>query len=274
MNESTTWLSKSRVIALIFVAVLVVAGLVLFFARGSEDSPTAAPATHPDGEDSVQAEQWAGKTADRWGTMVYFPVDSRGQILSERLTKRDPADPSAQLIAPEGVVMQYTDVGSTGMPVPFSTTDGPTGFDGTLPTGFSQSGAGAGLAAAHWVATMWTEDTDVVDDYAAMADGFSQKNIERRKRMARGETGGNLSDEMLSMPAAEAYKITAWDGDYARVTAYFRDHKDDVDFYLTYDMDLRYSNGQWIPLHSDTSTSGEAGIARSLDPGAVRWALR
>ena len=274
MNESTTWLSKSRVIALIFVAVLVVVGLVLFFARGSEDSPTAAPATHPDGEDSVQAEQWAGKTADRWGTMVYFPVDSRGQTLSERLTERDPADPSAQLIAPEGVVMQYTDVGSTGMPVPFSTTDGPTGFDGTLPTGFSQSGAGAGLAAAHWVATMWTEDTDVVDDYAALADGFSQKQTEKRKREARGETGGNLDEQVLNAPAAEGYKINAWDEDYARVRTYFRVHNEDREFYVAYDMDLRYENAQWVPMHGNDSLNSSELVFMTLEPGVVRWEMR
>ncbi|UYF97193.1 hypothetical protein OCS65_28195 (plasmid) [Rhodococcus aetherivorans] len=88
----------------------------------------------------------------KFDRVVYVPLDTRGVILSETLASTN--RPVEQ--APSGVMLQRI---HGNMDLPFSTSDGPTGFtDNGVATGFARTAQGAALAAAHYVAYLISGD--------------------------------------------------------------------------------------------------------------------
>ncbi|MBD8057080.1 hypothetical protein ICV35_25930 [Rhodococcus ruber] len=129
----------------VIVVVAVVFGLVMAF-RGDDEplvslDPTTDNAATTEVEDGLFEPDPVFDKANR---VIYVPLDPNGVILSDTLASGSrPADQ-----APSGVMLQRI---HGNMDLPFSTSDGPTGFtDNGVATGFSRTAQGAALAAAHY----------------------------------------------------------------------------------------------------------------------------
>ncbi|MGO2516850.1 MAG: hypothetical protein ACTH8X_12095, partial [Corynebacterium variabile] len=211
-----------KLVAAGFVATVVVVAAILFIVNRNGDSGNSSTADNSaSGDDLVSEMEWTGKRADINGQMVYFPKDTKGQPFST--TVRDySGDPGAAGSGtPSRTVFQTTDF-SGGAPVPFSTQDGPTGFDGTVPVGYSQSAAGAALAAAAYfpqispVRTTYEEFVEKAT-YRPTSDQLSraaERVADDKDSRAPGEHGTIVG------AAASMYSVPVFDTDYARVILY------------------------------------------------------
>ncbi|WP_277371936.1 hypothetical protein [Rhodococcus rhodochrous] len=152
--SSATKLTIGLAAVALIVVVGVVVSLVMVF-RGDDADPlvsldptTDNGATAQDTDGLFEPDPVFGK----FDRVVYVPLDPKGVILSETLASGNrPADQ-----APSGVMLQRI---HGNMDLPFSTSDGPTGFTDTgVATGFARTAQGAALAAAHYVAYLLSGD--------------------------------------------------------------------------------------------------------------------
>lgn len=264
-DSHTDQRSKSREalkpIAAGFVVVVVVLVAVLFFINRDSDE-TTTPAE--DTADAVLGMQWSGKQADVWGNMVYFPKDTKGQPLTERVRDYTGDTVAAASGTPSKTVFQTTDF-SGGVPVPFSTQDGPTGFDGTVPIGYSQSAAGAALAAAAY-ATQVSPVRTTYEEFIAKGtyQPTSAQLAKARERVA------DEADSRAPGPHGEIagwhfpmYSIEVFDGDYARVVLY----ASLSDGNAAWPIELRWDNNTW-----KFSATGEVQEPAEIPQGVISWA--
>lgn len=134
--------------ALGLVAVLVL-GWVIITALAAEESPTepGSPAAE-DGTGSGSPTFAADPVFDSYGRVAYVPANSpHGVALAASTVSGTPGRQGTQ--KPDGVLLQKV---NGDMVLPFSTSDGPTGFTSTgVATGFSHTPQGAALAAIHYM---------------------------------------------------------------------------------------------------------------------------
>jgi hypothetical protein len=255
--------SFRRILAAGFIVVVVVVAAVLFFVnRGNDDKDGALSGGSGS---STPAEQfdWAGKKADPRGVMVYFPKDTKGQPLSDSTRDYSGNQTAAASGTPSDTVFETTDF-SGGAAIPFSTEDGPTGFDGTVPTGYSKSAAGAALALAAYapqispVRTTYEEFTqkatvDATSDSLARA---ADRVRDPKDSRAPGEPGEIVGE------AWPQYTVDAFDGDYARITLYFQTAEEPG----SWTCDLKWEDGIW-------KLAGASSISKvdAVPQGAQSW---
>ncbi|MGP9725288.1 hypothetical protein ACT3SZ_14865 [Corynebacterium sp. AOP40-9SA-29] len=265
-DEGKSAWSTRRMIAAGFLAVLVVAAAALFIVNrnGGDDSSSAGSgsSTQQGGQSLADEYEWRHKEADFFGQMVYAAEDSLGQILSETTREYEsPTSTEARESRAEGVVFQATDF-SGRLPIPFSTTDGPTGFDGMVPVGYSQSAAGASLAAAAYITQMYNPPSYAEYIEKATTDPTTEELSEARKRVADNEQYFDAGDDIVGF-ANTAYDVVTFDGDYARVNLFVRDNHDEVGQVT---MDLRWVDGMW--KGDETS---ELSVLDAMPQGVSIW---
>ncbi|WP_405493424.1 hypothetical protein [Nocardia sp. NBC_00511] len=129
------------------VAVIVIAGLVVYFGRS--DTPSASSA----GTTSVSADSdatgFAAPDVDLFGRRVDVPNNPAGQPLPQDTSKqRKATDQDWLTAAPLGTTAPHGWQRVYGASVPFSTSDGPTRLEDGLAVGYSHTPQGAALAAA------------------------------------------------------------------------------------------------------------------------------
>jgi len=131
---------------IVIVVVAVVFGLVMVF-RGDDEplvslDPTTDNAATAEVEDGLFEPD---PVFDKFNRVVYVPLDPNGVILSDTLAGGSRSADQA----PSGVMLQRI---HGNMDLPFSTSDGPTGFtDNGVATGFARTPQGAALATAHYL---------------------------------------------------------------------------------------------------------------------------
>lgn len=130
-------------------AVIVVMGLVislLIWWRGGDEPLVPAGDQSPDATTEIQSTQFElDPFFDEKGRVVYVPLDERGVALPQS----SPAAGRSAATAPSGIMLQRI---HGNMILPFSTSDGPTGFsDAGVATGFARTAQGAGLAIVHYL---------------------------------------------------------------------------------------------------------------------------
>lgn len=228
-----------RIVAAGFVVVVIVAAAALFIVGriGGDDSTDASGDGAAGGaggaggvgssDQVVDRFEWADRKADVNGQMVYKPEPRRGQILSDRVRSYPSASgPEASSSKPQGVVFESIEI-SKLYAVPFSTSDGPTGFDGDIPVGYSRSAAGAALAAgAYNGATLIVNaspeksrkilanpTTDQLDFARGLSEAWKDGGEQEY-----GSTFDGFLDGKLNAP--DGYIINSYDGSYARVTIF------------------------------------------------------
>lgn len=152
--SSATKLTIGLAAVALIVVVGVVTSLVIVF-RGDDAEPLASLDPTIGGAATAQVEDGQFEPDPVFGKfdrVVYVPLDTRGVILSDTLASAN--RPAEQ--APSGVMLQRI---HGNMDLPFSTSDGPTGFtDNGVATGFSRTAQGAALAAAHYLAYLISGD--------------------------------------------------------------------------------------------------------------------
>jgi hypothetical protein len=226
-----------------FLIVIVVGAAILFAVNrvGDESQDTPGNPTQGAGASLADQYEWRHKEADFFGHMVYAADDPKGQILSESTREYDsPTSTEAKDSEATDVVFQATDF-SGRLPIPFSTTDGPTGFDGEVPVGYSQSAAGASLAAAAYITQMWTPPH--YDEYVEKATvNPSTEVVSEAKKTAEQNRAAFEDKGDIFGFANTAYDVVTFDGDYARVNLFLRDKQDGTGKVT---VDLRWIDGMW-----------------------------
>lgn len=225
-----------RIVAAGFVAVVIVAAVALFIAGrfGGDDSTDASGDAAAGGAGGAVSSgqvaerfEWADRKADVNGQMVYKPEPRRGQILSDRVRSYPSASgPEASSSKPQGVIFESIDIAKL-TPVPFSTSDGPTGFDGDVPIGYSRSAAGAALAAGAYRAPIVFSDASPEKSRKILANPTTDQ-LEAARKLGEGweiaveQEGEAKSDGFLDgrLDAPDGYIINSYDGSYARVTIF------------------------------------------------------
>ena len=155
--SSATKLTIGLAAVALIVVVGVVVSLVMVF-RGEDAEPlvsldptTGSSATAQDKDGLFEPDP----VFDAFNRVIYVPLEPNGVILSDTLASSNrPADQ-----APSGVMLQRI---HGNMDLPFSTSDGPTGFtDNGVATGFARTAQGAALAAAHYIGYVAAGDNRV-----------------------------------------------------------------------------------------------------------------
>lgn len=224
-----------RIVAAGFVAVVIVAAVALFIAGrfGGDDSTDASGDAAGGAGGAVSSGQvaerfeWADRKADVNGQMVYKPEPRRGQILSDRVRSYPSASgPEASSSKPQGVIFQSITM-AKNYPIPFSTSDGPTGFDGDVPIGYSRSAAGAALAAAAYNGPTVFSDPSPEKARSVFAktttDQLSKfEAMQKEREQYIADEGESKLDGFLDgrLDAPDGYIINSYDGSYARVTIF------------------------------------------------------
>ncbi|KXF84364.1 hypothetical protein D092_20810 [Rhodococcus ruber Chol-4] len=152
--SSATKLTIGLAAVAVIVVVGVVVSLVMVF-RGEDAEPLVSldPTTGSGATAQVEGGLFEPDPVfDRFERVVYVPLDPNGVILSETLASGNrPADQ-----APSGVMLERI---HGNMDLPFSTSDGPTGFTGNgVATGFARTAQGAALAATHYLSYLLSGD--------------------------------------------------------------------------------------------------------------------
>ncbi|BDB63489.1 MULTISPECIES: hypothetical protein [Rhodococcus] len=166
--SSATKLTIGLAAVALIVVVGVVVSLVMVF-RGDDAEPlvsldptTGSSATAQDTDGLFEPDP----VFDKANRVIYVPLDPNGVILSETLASGN--RPANQ--APSGVMLQRI---HGNMDLPFSTSDGPTGFtDNGVAIGFSRTAQGAALAAAHYGGyfASGTDRTNMLVEAALLSD--------------------------------------------------------------------------------------------------------
>ncbi|AOD24803.1 hypothetical protein IM25_23925 (plasmid) [Rhodococcus sp. p52] len=147
-------------IGLAGVAVIIVVGLVIsiVMAFRSDDEPLVSLDPSTDTGATAQLDDlkfMPEPVFDAFNRVIYLPLDPRGVILSDTVASGN--RPAEQ--APSGVMLQRI---HGNMALPFSTSDGPTGFtDNGVAAGFARTPQGAALAAAHYIGYVAAGDNRV-----------------------------------------------------------------------------------------------------------------
>ena len=128
------------------IVVVVAAGLFMAFGGNGDDDGGGDQAAVGAGAPAEEvAEQFGSPTTDAHGRQVMVPINGVGFPLPQNAAaSKGFDDPGAFTTPPAGLMWQQTGQVVT----PFSTSDGPTRMDGTVPRGFAHTPGGAALAAA------------------------------------------------------------------------------------------------------------------------------
>lgn len=227
MRRSESYKSTTLFVSVLFLAVIVVlAGAVAVSSKDTDHAapgipsesgvPTAQPA--PPAPEELPADAFGIPTTDQHGRRVETPTNPLGQVLPQTgpsSPSTAPADGSVP--APAGLMWQRVN----GMPLPFSTSDGPTSIsaDG-VPGGFSHTPQGALLAAwqigqrAAWAPdnqaqAVITQRAVVGPAAAAVADRMNHNDAQLQQLRPQ------LPARMFDTPIA--VKVENYDADYAHV---------------------------------------------------------
>ncbi|GGC69889.1 hypothetical protein IEU95_01720 [Hoyosella rhizosphaerae] len=211
----TSSLASTRVgavVALVTMIVVMGAAVSIWILIKGDDQPLASSDLAPS---AAQQQRPASKfEPDPWvdvlGRAVYVPLDERGVILDQY----PPATNRTELDAPGGVVLQQI---HGNMAMPFSATDGPTGFtDNGIAKGFARTAQGAGLAGAHYMGYLAGGN----DRIALMQEaGLVIEESELLQEDIRHNASGGELAARNSRPqgTAELIKVDYHNGDLAQV---------------------------------------------------------
>lgn len=243
--------AKKIIAAGFLIVVLVVAAGLFIINRGGEDDQ-AQPVGGGDADVSAEQFQWADKKADPWGTMMYLPEDRRGQVPSTDTRQYpDPFGMQAANARAEGVVFQATEF-SAGAPIPFSTTDGPTGFDGTVPIGYTQSAAGATLAASAYL-TQSAHPPTYAEYFRKVTINPSTADIAKAEQRVEENRAAHEANDDITGAAMRFYQVDAFDGDYAKIRLYLVSAAGGPKSVAEFSYEYRWIDGMWKPSGKDTT---------------------
>lgn len=242
--STDTPVKKRYIVTIVVLVLAVLVAAVIAMVRGGGDNETseATPDQNAVPGDIASNFEWKDKKADSFGDMEYLPEDERGQILSEKT--RDYATPEeAEAARPEDVVFQAVKF-SAGWPIPFSTSDGPTGFDGSVPVGYTNSAAGAALAAGAYFTHIAAPPTG--EEYARkVLLNPTESAVEQIIEGAEAGRAAHEAHDPIFGDTTRGFNITAFDQDYARVVVYHQYPGGGENSVVGAEYSLKWSDDMW-----------------------------
>ncbi|RAV33358.1 hypothetical protein [Corynebacterium heidelbergense] len=237
-----------------------------------DGADSAGSASEEDRRPPEQRFQWSAKAPDPHGVEVYAPPagEGRGQVLSTATRTYDPGSTQARESRPENIIFQITDLGGIH-PVAFSTSDGPTGFDGLVPVGYTQSAAGAALAAqAYMTAPTGQGYGDLVEKVVEDATDADRRSARQHSDRMAGDAEMKERSVAGYYPASEGARVALVAADRAEVMIYERGQKADgsVGFFGR-PMSLHWAEGRW--KISSFHTFPRMWEGDQLPPEAWQW---
>lgn len=151
---SLRWLMGGSILVVIVVVAVIFS--IVIAVRGGDEPLVPAGDQGNGATAAIESDQFAPDPFfDEKGRVVYVPLNTNGVTLRQS----SPATGRAATTAPSGIMLQQV---HENMHLPFSTSDGPTGFsDSGVATGFSRTAQGAGLAGVHYFSYLITGNTRV-----------------------------------------------------------------------------------------------------------------
>lgn len=151
---SLRWLMGGSILVVIVVVAVIFS--IVIAVRGGDEPLVPAGDQGNGATAAIESDQFAPDPFfDEKGRVVYVPLNTNGVTLRQS----SPATGRAATTAPSGIMLQQV---HENMHLPFSTSDGPTGFsDSGVATGFSRTAQGAGLAGVHYFSYLATGNTRV-----------------------------------------------------------------------------------------------------------------
>ena len=235
-----------------FMVIVLVGGLTAYVV-GREDTTAAsgggAPATAPPQTDRGD---WGLPYTDELGRRVEVPPSPDGAALEQNVADRKPADDTTS--APGGLQWQQIRT----YPLPFSTTDGPTGIDGRMATGFAQTPRGAALAGIQLYTRGGATNAGAAEFYTnrVVPDSDPLEQLRREfLRRANDAVAAGEGDKLALLPyfRVVAYRIVQWSPerpDYAKIE--YAMLKESGTGWISTPMELLWRGGDWqIKLTAD-----------------------
>lgn len=261
-SETKTWAGGrlwTLIVAATVVLTVVLGGTFAIITARSDNDPVAETVTTPP-VTGQQADRtgWGTPYLDELGRRVEVPPNANGVALKQDPTLRRDSDAADyRTEPPQGVMWQQVD----GGPMPFSTSDGPTGIDGELPTGFAQTPQGAALAAQQFVARMLASKAGAlaITSKRAVFDTLQS----RQEAIAR--TAALREWPPVPLGRSEAYRVTYWSRDYAVIELALAPEKEKIQTWTTGRADLLWRDNDWYikggPIPSANATGDVATLA-------------
>ena len=195
------------------VAVLLASGLYIAFgAKGGDDGDSASSEGAGAPAPESVGYQFSSPGTDGLGRKVMNPINGVGVPLPQDTAgQKGFDDPAARTSVPAGLMWQRT----AGVVTPFSTSDGPSAMDGTTPTGFARTPAGALLASVTY--TWRSMDGRLAAEMMEKSfDPSTQNYDEALKQMRAMGPADTIGDDM---PRPSAFSLSGQcDPDYCAPT--------------------------------------------------------
>lgn len=232
IRHSESYKTTTLLVSAFIIAVIILGAIYVAVTSGDDEQDTPRTPAYPQGSGQPSAQSapptpttlppdaFGIPTTDLHGRRIDTPTNPLGQVLPQT-TKPSAAqpitNPDSPLDPPTGLMWQRVN----GVPLPFSTSDGPTSIsEQGVPDGFAHTPQGAVLAAWHiYQRAAWgplAQTTAIFEQRAVITDQsrpVADRMINGRKTLA--QLLPQLPPAMFDVPAA--VKVSNYDNDYAHI---------------------------------------------------------
>lgn len=252
--------------AVAFLSLVLVAGLAYALrSRDGDSEPQQAPAQASPAPVQDQGQGFGTPITDRWGNRVEVPVNQFGQVLTQDSSQQlKPGDPSWLSATAKGIKWQLV----YNIPIPFSTSDGPTKVADKVASGYAHTPQGAVLAAIDAMSrcSVLGDDVAVACWEKRMVEGPGYADMEKRVR-GLGAAPRQLEPGSSIMPLSWA-KVLNYADDYMAAQLAQIDPTN-PQAYAVYQVEMVWSDGDWKMKYTNNANTAQTGVT-SLD-GFTRW---
>lgn len=249
------------VIIVAVVAVLLASGLYIAFgSKGGDGGDSASSEGSGSSAPESVGDQFSSPGTDGLGRKVMNPINGVGVPLPQDTAgQKGFDDPAARTSVPAGLMWQRT----AGVVTPFSTSDGPTGMDGTTPTGFARTPAGALLASVTY--TWRLMDGRLAAETVEKGFDPSTQNYDEALKQTRAMgPADTIGDDM---PRPSAFSLSGQcDADYCAPTVSFEALDGSVRTLPT--QIVVWKDGDWKGIYTP---GDESDLVDGQAPGMIPW---
>ncbi|WP_378731785.1 hypothetical protein [Nocardia brasiliensis] len=249
------------------LALIVIAGIVVYITR--DDGGTAATAPAP--AEAAGGSGFASPEVDILGRRVDVPNNPAGQPLPQDPSRqRKPSDSDWLTAAPEGTTAPHGWQRVYGASVPFSTSDGPTRIEDGLAVGYSHTPQGAVLAGAQITYRLNARPANR-DLYVRQVRVSAQQIAAYDKALANDKLPEQQPEKITRyFVASDAFKVDDYADDLAIIRLASRGPVvDGKQLWAAIRLVMVWDAGDWR-LKPSTSNSAQTELIESLG-GWTKW---
>lgn len=254
------------------VALVVTISIVMWLYKPSADtnfsgvpSSSGIPSTSDSAGD--QSEGYLPSLASKNGELVKVTVNPYGKLLPQTEKPLSPDDPGWLSAPPKGLEWQTTEY-YLPMLLGVSTSDGPTGFAGDIPTGFARTPQGAVLAT---IAINSAQIGGATCRYAVKNLFYPPDSPARGEQRCTNYDNFSYDDDDIPNAPPTAIEIRSYDGTAAAIYLWFL-HPEEPRWrqYVRREDYVVWVDGQW-KLDKRIPGGRKRLRAESIPTTATRW---